>query len=125
AVEASGRFRVRERLLLSPWIFYESAAVDASAVNPAALDGHKVAVGLAAEWHLAKHLAVGANLGGVAYVLGDVRSRFNPGAEAECGDGSYSLDACRTYNAGQALPSASGHYLMFALDASAAIGVDY
>jgi long-subunit fatty acid transport protein len=125
AVEASGRFRIRETLRLAPWLFYETAAVDPSAVNAAALDGHKVAVGLTAEWHPIRHLAVGANLGGVAYLLGDVRSRFSSLAEKTCVDAQYSLDACGKANAGQALPSASGHYTLFVINASAALGVDY
>ncbi len=122
--EASGRFKLGA-LRLAPSVFYETPAIDMSAENPAALDGHKIDVALAAEWRPAAHLVFGARAGLTSHVIGGVRSRYSPRATVACVDADFSLDACRAAAAGSALPSASGNYLLFVVHLSAAVGIEY
>ncbi len=124
-VEASGRWRVGEKLRLAPSIFFETSAIDKSAVNAAAVDGPKLDFALTAEWRPLKHLSFGAHVGATAVIIGDVQSRFNPRAVTACVDAQYHLDACSAVNSGQGLPSASGSYSLFVVHASGAIGIDY
>ena len=76
--EVSARFRVNDKLRLSPSLFFETSAVEASAVSAAALDAPKLDLALTAEWKPIKHLVLGAHVGGTAYILGDVSSRNDP-----------------------------------------------
>jgi long-subunit fatty acid transport protein len=125
AVEASGRFRVGQKLRLSPSFVFESSAVEASAVSAAALEAPKIDLALTAEWRPRTHLVLGAHVGGTAYVLGDVSSRFHPRDQTRCVDARYDLAACGAVESGGGLPSASGHYTLFVVHFGAAIGVDY
>jgi hypothetical protein len=130
SVELSTRHQVTPVLRLSPSLIYESAAVAADAVSAAALEGHKLDAALTLEWQawhgLANHaLIIGAHLGGTAYLLGRVSSRFNAAAEVECVDSGYSLSHCGALDNGTAFPSASGRYTLFTLNLGAAIGFTY
>jgi long-subunit fatty acid transport protein len=129
AVEVSTRHLVTPNLRLSPSLMFETSAVAADAVSPAALDAPKLDAALAVEWRAlrsgATALFVGAHLGATAYVLGNVSSRFDARAETACVDAGYSLAACAKQNAGDALPSASGDYSLFVVHAGASIGVVY
>ena len=128
-VEVSTRHQVTPSLKLSPSLSFETSAVAADAVNPAAIDAPKLSAALTLEWR-AWHKAsttvtVGAHVGASGYILGRVRSRFDAQAETACVDAAYSLDACGKQNFGDALPSASGSYTYFVVDAGAALGIQY
>lgn len=129
AVELSTRHSLSPNLRLSPSLVFESSAVAADAVNPAAIDASKLDLALTVEWRAwrkgATALFVGAHLGGTAYVLGSVASRFDAAAGTACVDAAYSLAACAKQNAGDALPSASGDYYQFVIHGGASLGVVY
>ena len=129
AVEVSTRHLVNPSLRLSPSLTFETSAIAPSAVGPAALDAPKLDAALTLEWR-AWHNAstaffVGAHVGGTAYFLGHVRSRYDATAETACVDAAYSLDACQKQNLGDTLPSASGDYTLFVVNAGAALGLVY
>jgi long-subunit fatty acid transport protein len=130
AVELSTRHLVTPSLRLSPSLVFESAAVAADAVSAAALEGNKIDAALTLEWQawhgLANHaLIIGAHVGGTAYILGRVNSRFDATAEVECVDSGYSLGHCSALDAGSAFPSASGRYTVFVVNLGAALGFTY
>jgi hypothetical protein len=129
AVEVSTRHLVSPSLRLSPSLTFETSAVAPSAVNPAAIDAPKLDGALTLEWRAwrsgSTSLFVGAHVGATAYFLGHVRSRYDATAETACVDAAYSLDACEKRNFGDALPSASGSYTLFVLNAGAALGLQY
>ena len=128
-VEVSTRHLATPSLRLSPSLTFETSAVAPSTVNPAALDAPKLDAALTLEWKAwhsgATSIFLGAHVGGTAYFLGRVRSRFDAHAETACVDAAYSLAACAAQNAGDALPSASGRYTLFVLNAGASLGVAY
>ncbi len=128
-VEVSTRHQLTPALRLSPSLTFETSAVAADAVNPAAIDAPKLAAALTVEWRAWQKAStavyIGAHVGGTAYLLSKVRSRFDAQAETACVDAAYSLDACGKLNFGDALPSASGRYTYFVLDAGVALGVQY
>jgi hypothetical protein len=128
-VEVSTRHTLSPTLRLSPSLTFETSAVAPSAVNPAALDAPKLDAALTVEWKAwekgTTSLTIGAHLGGTAYFVSRVDSRFDAQAETACVDGAYSLDACGKLNFGDALPSASGRYTLFVINAGLALGVQY
>ena len=128
-VEVSTRHQVTPTLRLSPSLSFETSAVAADAVNPAAIDAPKLSAALTVEWRAwqkgSTTVTVGAHVGASGYILGRVRSRFDAQAETACVDAAYSLDACGKLNFGDALPSASGSYTYFVVDAGAALGIQY
>jgi hypothetical protein len=124
-VEVSGRWALGDRLRLSPSIFFESSAVDQSAVTAANLDGPKIDVALTAEWRPFHWMIVGASAGATGYIIGDVKSRFDSRSLAACVDAAYSLDACTAANDGQGLSTASGHYTLYVVHLSGAIGLEF
>jgi hypothetical protein len=125
-IEASARFRVGDKLRLAPSLMFETSAVQASAVTPSTLDAPKLDFTLLLEWRPIRRLRLGAHLGGTAYFIGDVLSRFNADDRVTCVEKAYSLDekACQEVQAGRGLPSASGDYTIFVLHLGAALGVD-
>jgi long-subunit fatty acid transport protein len=123
-LETSARFQVSGPLRLSPSLFFETSAIESSAVSAAAIDGPKVDLALTGEWRPVRHLVVGAHVGGTAYVLGDVHSRYDSRAEAACVDAHYALEACGQSLNGSALPTASGHYTLFVVHLGASIGLE-
>jgi long-subunit fatty acid transport protein len=125
AVGLGARFRVNERLRVSPTLVFETSAVETSAVSAAALDGPKFDLALTAEWRPVPHLILGAHFGGTGYLLGQVQSRYSSRKEADCVDSGYNLLACGPTNNGYALPSASGDYTLFVIHFGAAIGMSY
>jgi long-subunit fatty acid transport protein len=130
AVELSTRHQVTPSLRLSPSLVFESSAVARDAVSAAALEGNKIDAALTLEWQawhgLGNHaLLIGAHVGGTAYLLGRVNSRFDAAAEVECVDSGYSLGHCSALDAGSAFPSASGSYTLFVVNLGAAIGFTY
>ena len=128
-IEVSTRHQVTPSLKLSPSLAFETAAVAGDAVSAAALDAPKIDAALTLEWTAWKKattaITVGAHLGGTAYILDKVVSRFDAHAETACVDAAYSLAACGKLNGGDALPSASGDYYWFVLNAGVALGVTY
>jgi long-subunit fatty acid transport protein len=130
AIEVSTRHRVSPSLRLSPSLVFETAAVAPDAVSAAALEGNKLDAALTLEWQawhgLANHaLVIGAHVGGTAYFLGRVDSRFTSTAEVQCVDSSYSLSRCAALDHGDAFPSASGRYTLFVLNMGGAVGFTY
>ena len=128
-VEVSTRHTVTPTLRLSPSLAFETSAIAADAVNPAAIDAPKLDAALTVEWLAWRSgstaLTLGAHVGGTAYFLQRVDSRFDAQAETACVDATYSLDACGKQNFGDALPSASGRYTFFVLNAGLALGIQY
>lgn len=128
-VEVSTRHTLGPSLRLSPSLAFETSAVAPSAVNAAAIDAPKLDAALTLEWRAwhsgASSLFLGAHVGGTAYFLGHVDSRFSASAETACVDAGYSLDACAGEIAGDALPSASGNYTLFVINAGLALGFVY
>lgn len=128
-VEVSTRHQVTPALKLSPSVAFETSAIAADAVNPAAIDAPKLAAALTLEWRVwqktSTAVSLGAHVGGTAYLLSKVASRFDAQAETACVDAAYSIDACGKLNFGDGLPSASGRYTYFVLDAGVAVGVQY
>ena len=87
AIEVSTRHQVTPRLRLSPSLLFETSAVSPDAVSAAALDAPKLDAALTMEWQawhgLGNHaLVIGAHVGGTAYFVSHVGSRFDPTAEA-------------------------------------------
>jgi long-subunit fatty acid transport protein len=128
-IEVSTRHALSPTLKLSPSLAFETSAVAHDAVSAAALDAPKLDAALTVEWkawHKAStSVTIGAHVGGTAYFLSRVDSRFDARAETACVDANYSLDACGKLNAGDALPSASGRYTLFVVDAGVALGIQY
>jgi long-subunit fatty acid transport protein len=125
AFEVSGRWKLGERLRLSPSLVFETAAVNATAVNAASIDAPKFDLALTAEWKPVKHLMLGAHVGGTAYVLSDAGQRFDPQAQVNCVDAQGALGACQAYNNGDGLPAAAGKYTYAVFHAGLAVGVDF
>jgi long-subunit fatty acid transport protein len=123
--EVSLRYRVSDKLRLSPSLFFETSAVEKSAVSAAALDAPKIDAALTIEWKPVKHLTLGASAGLTSYILGNVNSRQNPQDTVDCVDSGYSLDKCHAVATGAGLPDASGRYTLFVVHLGGAIGVDY
>jgi hypothetical protein len=131
AVGVSTRHQVTSSLRMSPSLLFETSAVAPNAVGPAALDAPKLDLALTAEWRAWRSpsgttaLFVGGHLGGTAYVLGTVQSRFDATAGTACVDAAYSLAACAKQNVGDALPSTSGDYHLFVIHAGASLALVY
>lgn len=125
AFELSGRWKLRENFRLSPSLVFETNAMDAAAVNAAAIDANKFDAALTMEWKPVAHLVLGAHVGGTAYILGDAGQRFDPTAAQACADAAGALPYCAAYNRGDGLPSAAGSYTYFVVHLGAAIGMEY
>ncbi|HEX8952793.1 MAG TPA: hypothetical protein VF945_13150, partial [Polyangia bacterium] len=114
---------------LSPSLAFETAAVAPDAVNPAAIDAPKLDAALTLEWTAwratSTAIVLGAHVGATGWFLSRVQSRFDPAAETACVDAAYSLDACGKLDFGDGLPSASGSYTLFVVNAGVALGVQY
>ncbi|HEY2749039.1 MAG TPA: outer membrane protein transport protein [Polyangia bacterium] len=128
-VEVSTRHLVRPTLRLSPSLTFETSAIAPDAVNAAAIDAPKLDLALTLEW-AAWHkgsttLTIGAHLGGTAYFLDHVSSRYDAHAATACVDAAYSLAACGKLNAGDALPSESGDYYWFVINGGISLGIHY
>jgi long-subunit fatty acid transport protein len=128
-VEVSTRHTLSPTLRLSPSLTFETSAVAPDAVNAAAIDAPKLDAALTVEYQAWRKgstaVVLGAHLGGTAYFLSRVHSRFDAAAETACVDAAYSLDACAKLDYGDALPSASGRYTLFVINAGVALGVHY
>ncbi|MGZ3443269.1 MAG: OmpP1/FadL family transporter [Polyangia bacterium] len=128
-VEVSTRHKLSPTLRLSPSLAFETSAIAADAVTPATLDAPKLAAALTVEWKAwqasSTSLTIGAHIGGTAYFVSRVNSRFDAHAETACVDAAYSLNACGKLDFGDALPSASGSYTLFVVNAGVAVGIQY
>jgi long-subunit fatty acid transport protein len=103
-----------ERVRVGAMLRFETSAVDSSAVNPAAVDGFKVEpVGLI-EFRLLRQLWIGGGYGITFMRAVDVGtdSVFKPSYASDCADSGNNLatPACQAKLAGQARPTAAGHY---------------
>jgi long-subunit fatty acid transport protein len=103
----------RERLRIGAALRLETSAVDARAVNPAAVDGFKLQPIVLAEIRIAKRFWLGAGYG-MTYMpaVTVTNSAFDPGIAIACADagGSLAAQACRDRLQGRARPSANGRY---------------
>jgi long-subunit fatty acid transport protein len=128
-VELSTRHTVSPALRLSPSLTFETAAVASDAVNPAAIEAPKLDAALTLEWTAWRSattaVMLGAHVGGTAYFVSHVSSRFDAVAETACVDANLALDLCQKRNYGDALPSAAGDYTYFVINAGLALGVVY
>lgn len=124
AGELGLRWRVIPSLRLGLSLAAESAAVPASLVNAAALDGPKLSGLLGAEWRVPFHflgderaVRLYGGYGLDALLLLRANSPhpggFDPGATMRCVDAAYDLDACQAALAGRGLPSNAGSYALY------------
>jgi long-subunit fatty acid transport protein len=103
----------RETLRVGAGLRVETSAVDARAVNPAAVDGLKIQPMALVEVRIARRFWLGAGYG-VTYMppvtVSD--SAFNPQLATDCAaaNGSLSSEACRARLEGRARPTANGRY---------------
>jgi long-subunit fatty acid transport protein len=130
AFEVSGRWKLGEKLRLSPSLLFETSAMPSELVNAAAIDAPKFDLALTAEWKPTAHLVLGAHVGTTAYILSDAGQRFDPTAQVACADAGGAIAACGAtnvggYNNGDALPTAAGRYTYFVVHAGAAIGMEF
>jgi long-subunit fatty acid transport protein len=114
-LDARGRISYwwHERVRVGAMLRIETSAVDASAVNPAAVDAFKVEPVAQAEVRFGRHLWIAGGWGVTLMPSVTVTdSSFNPQLATGCVDagGSLALPACKARLAGQARPSANGHY---------------
>jgi long-subunit fatty acid transport protein len=109
-----------ERIRVGAMLRLETSAVDTSAVNPAAVDGFKVEpVGLI-EFRVLRQIWIGGGYGITlmrAVDVGPTDSAFKPELATQCADSGNNLAppppaplACQAKLAGQARPTAAGHY---------------
>jgi long-subunit fatty acid transport protein len=93
----------------------ETSAVEERAVNPAQVDGPKVAGRLFTVWRPVPWLALGARW--EATVMRDRhvdRSVFDPGSAIRCVDSGYDVNDCEEFSQGRALPHPEGSYALVA-----------
>jgi hypothetical protein len=111
----------RERARVGAALRIETSAVDASAVNPAAVDGFKLQPIVLAEVRIAKRFWLGAGYG-FTYMpaITVTNSAFEPQLARECADANGSLSnlACQARLQGRARPSANGRYTSITHDFS-------
>jgi long-subunit fatty acid transport protein len=105
----------RERIRIGGMLRFETSAVDSSAVNAASVDGFKVEPVVLFEVRLIRQIWLGGGYGITFMRAVDVTdSVFKPEAQTACVDSGNNLDlpngACRAQMAGQARPTAAGHY---------------
>lgn len=111
----------REQLRVGAELRVETSAVDAGAVNAAAVDGLKVEPVVLAEARLGRRfwLAAGYGLTIMPRVtVTDSASVFHPNAASTCANhnGDLSNPACQMRDAGTARPSTAGTYTAFSQD---------
>ena len=103
----------RERIRVGAMLRLETSAVDASAVNAAAIDGFKVEPVALIEFRILRQLWLGGGYGITFMRAVDVTSSaFEPGAATDCANSGNDLStrACQLKAAGRARPTAAGHY---------------
>jgi hypothetical protein len=112
-----GRVRVsywwHERVRIGAMLRIETSAVDTNAVNPAAVDGLKVEPVAQAEVRFGRRFWIAGGWGVTLMPSVTVtESSFNPQYASDCANagGSLASPACQARLAGQARPSANGHY---------------
>jgi hypothetical protein len=109
----------RERIRVGAMVRFETSAVDGNAVNAAAVDGLKIEPVLLAEVRIARRFWLGGGYGLTIMPAVNVTSSvFDPGLATTCADnnGDLANTACQARNAGQARPSADGHYTLLQQD---------
>jgi long-subunit fatty acid transport protein len=114
----------RERIRVGAMVRFETSAVDANAVNAAAVDGFKVEPVLLAEVRIARRFWLGGGYGlTIMPAVNVTDSSFDPTFATACVDpppmgagGDIRSTACQARDAGRARPSADGHYTLFQQD---------
>jgi long-subunit fatty acid transport protein len=124
-LEFSTRWKIKDRLRLSPSLFYESSAVDSRKVDAANIDAHKIDLALTLEYKPVRHLVLGLNLGVTIFFLQHAGDAFDPQKQVDCQSAQYALDACQAVNSGDALPKASGNYTLVVPHAGGSIGMEF
>jgi long-subunit fatty acid transport protein len=112
-VDLRGRvsYWFRERVRLGALVRLETSAVDASAVNAAAVDGLTFEPVALAEVRAFRHLWFSGGYG--VAVMGEVTaspSAFDPSQATACAQNNGDLVACGARNVGRARPTAAGTY---------------
>jgi hypothetical protein len=103
----------RERIRIGGMLRLETSAVDANAVNAASVDGFKVEPVVLFEVRLIRQIWLGGGYGITFMRAVDVTdSAFKPELQTQCVDSGNNIttDACKAQLAGQARPTAAGHY---------------
>jgi long-subunit fatty acid transport protein len=125
ALWISGRWRVGERWIVSPMLFFETSAMRTDAVNAAAIDAPKLDLSFTAEWHPTRILRLGGHVGLTGYLLDHAGQAFKPDAQVACVDSGYSVASCYDALNGRALPSADANYRLVVLSAGLSVGADF
>ncbi|HVZ72566.1 MAG TPA: outer membrane protein transport protein [Polyangia bacterium] len=107
----------RERVRLGAQLRMETSAVDANAVNAAAVDGFKVEPMALVAVRLWGHVWLDAGYGlTLMSTVAVDDSVFNPALATACVEANNDLDHCAARNAGQGRPSAAGTYTRLTQD---------
>ena len=119
---------IRERLRVGAALRFETSAVSAADVNPAAVDGFKIQPMVMAELRVIRGLSLSAGYG-FTYMQ-DVTahpSNFEPGAAQACKGSGYDLNlqSCQQLQQGLARPTADGTYGRTEQDFSLAMNIRF
>jgi len=109
----------RERIRVGAMLRFETSAVDAQAVNPAAVDGFKVEPLVLAEVRIGRRVWLGGGYGlTIMPAVTVTNSVFDPGLAVDCASsgGDLAGAGCQGRLDGRARPSADGRYTLFQQD---------
>jgi long-subunit fatty acid transport protein len=112
---------VTQRLHMGAGMRFETAALGASAISPAAVDGPKLEPTAMASFRVVKHLSIGAGYGFTWMLpVSTGGSIFDPSAATACAASGRDITsaACSAVNSGRARPSADGTYHRYSHDFS-------
>jgi long-subunit fatty acid transport protein len=124
-LEFSTRYRVTDKLRLSPSLFYESPAVASRVVDAANIDAHKLDLALTLEWKPVRHFVLGVHAGVTVFFLQHGGEGFLPSAQKACVNSAYNLEQCKATNDGDALPPAAGTYTLVVPHVGGSMGVEF
>jgi hypothetical protein len=121
--------REGSRLRLGARVQLESETTPAAAVSPLQVDGFQVTGAVGGELRLfdRPRLVLYASYGLTYYptVTTGADSAFDPGAQIDCVDSRYELEACTPAAEGRALPTAAGTYERIRHGVRAALRYDF
>lgn len=126
--QIGGEYQLTEKLALQAASKLESKSVSSSAVTAIAIDALKVDSFVSLRWLLGRHFTLRSGYGLIFMPTIKVAdSIFHPSAIVDCAQQHYDVDlpACQEAAAGQALPSAAGHYWQLSHRFSLSIAYDF
>jgi len=102
-----------KQLRLGVGLRFETAALDAASVSPAAVDGNTIEPTAMVQFQPVKHLSIGVGYGfSYLFPVTTAHSSFDPSFAAACAASGHDLTsaACAATNQGRARPSTDGSY---------------